>query len=61
MLMQILHTVIKIFATIIEDNFMKNILKYVFIAVISCFVSIGTWEAMHVVSGVDGDLKEQND
>jgi hypothetical protein len=40
---------------------MKNILKYVFIAVISCFVSIGTWEAMHVVSGVDGDLKEQND
>jgi hypothetical protein len=39
---------------------MKNILTYVFIAAISCFVSIGTWEVMHVVSGVDGELKEKN-
>ena len=32
---------------------MNQNFKYVVVAIVSCFVSILTWETLHIVSGVD--------
>ncbi len=54
--MLIPHIVIVKFAII--TNFMKSTFTYLIVAIVSSFVSIGTWEAMHIVFGVDNETKQ---
>jgi hypothetical protein len=37
---------------------MKSTFTYLIVAIVSSFVSIGTWEAMHIVFGVDNETKQ---